>query len=344
MSKIKERHPLSGISGIPLLCMVCLSLLFITACQTIGPTATDAVGQPLQTESPASLQNVTQPSPAVTDTLTNTPLPATDTPDIPRTESTSTPYPDDFWMDLPVIPNELSDHVREVYKKGLEMGNDPHVFTKIGDCNSMSPDFLAGFGGNYDLGENTSLQPAIDYFKGAFRLPNQATNPGTTTSRVLVSLWTNDQCEANEIMLDCQYRLDNPSIAIIALGTIDAKYHQRDPQAFERNMRVIIESTLSRGIVPVLATKADNIEGDNSINATIARLAMEYELPLWNFWKAAQPLVNHGLQPDLEHLNKWSDPPSTDFSLPISMDYGKEVKNFTALQVLDFLMQELAVP
>lgn len=344
MSKTKERHPVSNISGILLLCMVCLSLVFITACQTTASSAADEIGQLLQTESPASPPTVTQPSPVVTGTRANTPLPAANTPDLSPTESTSTPYPDDFWMDLPIIPNELSDRVRDVYKKGLEMGNDPHIFTKIGDCNSMSPDFLAGFGGNYDLGENTSLQPAIDYFKGSFRLPNQATNPGTTTSRILVSLWTGDQCEANEIMLDCQYRLDNPSIAIIALGTIDAKYHQQDPQAFERNMRVIIENTLSRGIVPVLATKADNIEGDNSINAAIARLAMEYEIPLWNFWKAAQPLVNHGLQPDLEHLNKWSDPPSTDFSLPISMEYGKEVKNLTALQVLDFLMKELAAP
>ena len=32
-------------------------------------------------------------------------------------------------------------------------------------------------------------------------------------------------------------------------------------------MRIIIEDTIAQGIVPILGTKADNFEGDNSINA-----------------------------------------------------------------------------
>lgn len=324
-----------------------LGLILLTACQN-----TSAASLPTVTnEAIVSVeQTLTDPAPVTSSTQTPVELPtetlnATSEAPQPSSTPSPSPTPEDFWQQLPVIPTELSDKMREVYQKGIAMGNDPHTFTKLGDCNSMSPDFLHGFGGMYDLGKDYAyLQPAIDYFQKSFRLANQSTNPGTTTSRLLVSLWTNDLCKPDEIMLDCQFRLDNPSIAIIALGTIDAKYHQQDPEAFERNLRVIIESTLERGIVPVLATKADNIEGDNSINATIARLAMEYELPLWNFWKAVQPLENHGLKPDGEHLNSWSGPPATDFSLPISMEYGKEVKNITALQMLNFLMQQLADP
>lgn len=314
---------------------IALFTVFVTACQP----------QPALTEPPTQQVTATQPPTISTvapqDTAT---APPTETA-TPAPSPTATMYPVGFWKDLPVIPSSLSDRAREIYQQGLAMGNDPHVYTKVGDCNSMSPDFLAGFGGQYNLGRDfTYLQPVIDYYKKSFRLPNQATNPGTTTSRVLVSLWNNDECLPNEPMLECQYRVDNPSIAIIMLGTIDAKTHQQQPEVYEQNLRVIIEKTISLGILPVLTTKADNIEGDESINETIARLAMEYELPLWNFWKAAQPLVNHGLQPDGEHLNYWSGPPSTDFSLPIALEYGKEVKNLTALKLLQFLMEELPVP
>lgn len=316
-----------------------ISILLLTACQQVNREAPAATSLPTESETePAPIPSLVESSVSTSTAEIDTPEPDpvfTETP-------TPTELPQGFWQDLPVIPDGVSYAMREVYQKGLAMGNDPRVFTKLGDCNSKSPDFLHGFGGMYNLGEFGYLQPAIDYYQGAFRMPNQATNPGTTTSRLLSSLWNNDQCLANEIMLDCQYRLDNPSVVIISLGTIDAKYHYLDPSAFERNLRVIIERSLEEGIVPVLGTKADNIEGDHSINETIARLAIEYELPLWNFWKAAQDTVNHGLLPDLEHLNSWSGPPATDFSLPISMEYSKEVKNITALQMLDLLMRELA--
>jgi hypothetical protein len=315
-----------------LILIVAVSLVVLTACQQTA--------EPSQLPTSALAAEEADTQPARTATPVNT-IQVTST---PTKTSIPTELPENFWQDLPVIPTEISDAMREVYQRGLSMGNDPRIFTKLGDCNSMSPDFLHGFGGLYNLGEYTYLQPVIDYYQHSFRLPNQATNPGTTTSRLLSTLWTGEACMGDELMIDCQYRLDNPSIVIISLGTIDAKYNYLDPAAFERNLRVIIESTLARGIVPVLTTKADNIEGDNSINETIARLALEYELPLWNFWRAAQNAVNHGLEPDLEHLNTLTGPPATDFSVPISIEYGKEVKNLTGLQLLEFLMHELAAP
>lgn len=321
-----------------------VGLLVLTACSQTGLSPvlppTPSISPEVVNQTPLATVQPTLTVAATADAATGT----TETTVISTETQAPTELPQGFWQDLPVIPDGISDAMREVYKKGLEMGNDPHIFTKLGDCNSKSPDFLHGFGGMYNLGEYSYLQPSIDYFHDAFRMPNQATNPGTTTSRLLSSLWNNDQCLANEIMLDCQYRLDNPSFVIIALGTIDAKYHHLDPKAFERNLRVIIEKSLERGIVPIIGTKADNIEGDYSINETIARLALEYEIPLWNYWKAVQDCINHGLLPDLEHLNSWSGPPATDFSLPISMDYGKEVKNITGLQMLEFLIKELAEP
>jgi hypothetical protein len=82
--------------------------------------------------------------------------------------------------------------------------------------------------------------------------------------------------------------------------------------------------------VPVLATKADNLEGDFAINASIARLAYQFEIPLWNFWLAVQPLPDHGLQADDEHLTYAEN----DFGNPETLKYAWPVRNLTALQAL----------
>ena len=55
------------------------------------------------------------------------------------------------------------------------------------------------------------------------------------------------------------------------------------------------EELLARGVVPILSTKADNREGDNRLNLETAQLAVEYNLPLWNFWPVTDDLPNRGL-------------------------------------------------
>ena len=166
-----------------------LGLLSLVACQPGTPPAATA-SQALETIPAAPL---TTADPATATTAPATPQPASETSALaepvisPTAEPTSSPapaaYPVGFWQELPVLPETISERAREIYRKGIAMGNNPHIFTKLGDCNSKSPDFLHGFGGMYDLGEFAYLQPAIDYWKDSFRLPNQATNPGTTTSR-----------------------------------------------------------------------------------------------------------------------------------------------------------------
>jgi hypothetical protein len=117
------------------------------------------------------------------------------------------------------------------------------------------------------------------------------------------------------------------------LGTNDV-WHL---DTFDGNMRQIIEFSIDNGVLPVLATKADNAEGDERINATIAGLAWEYDLPLWNFWAAVQPLPDHGLLEDQIHLT-WGP---NRFDRPQSLQRAWTVRNLTALQVLDSLWRSL---
>jgi hypothetical protein len=315
----------------------CLLLVLLAACSGSQVGRSSAV--PSSTQLAATQPPATDaPVPAIAHTATPT---YTEIPVSPTLVPTKTALPADFWQRLPIIPVQISPRVREIYQSGLAMGNHAHIFSRIGDCASAAPAFLVGFDRNTNLGDYTYLQPALDFYKGSFERPSLAAKAGLNSAGLLTTLWTGEQCLKNETLLDCQYRLDRPSFAFISIGTNEAYYVHENPGSFERNMRIIIEDTIAQGIVPVLSTKADNVEGDDSINATIARLALEYEIPLWNFWLAVQPLPDHGMV-EPEHLSSVSYANFTDFSIPNSLQYGMQVRNLTALQMLNFLREQLA--
>ena len=265
-------------------------------------------------------------------TLTPTPESGTlRTPSIPAPSETSRPiYDPSTWKDLPVIP-EIPDHVKQIYFLGIQNGNDPQAFSKIGDCESSTTWYLADFDLGpefYNLGPYEDLEGVINHFSGSFERLSLAAGRGFTTASVLSSVWADPKlCEPNESVLACEYRLQNPSIALITMGTNDAS----KIEFFEKNMRQIIEFTLEEGIIPVLATKADNFEGDHEINEIIARLAYEYDIPLWNFWAAVQPLYRHGLQDDQVHIT-WA---ANNFGDAAVMQNAWPVRNLTALQMLN---------
>ncbi len=300
---------------------------------------------PAHATAPVTLtQTVTTntPLPAANAEAINNPLPAISI----ALTATVTPSPD-FWEDLPVVPTSVSDRVRKIYQRGLETGNDPHAFSKVGDCNSVNPYFLA----DYDLGQNTYnlgnyayLQPTIGYFAGSFSRTSLAAKKGLSTAGVLAPLWADwKYCSSNETPLDCEFRIHRPSFAIISLGTNEAYDVKLDRSPFEPRLRRIIEHSIDQGIVPILSTKADNDEGDNYINYVTARLALEYDLPLWNFWKAMQPLPQQGMRSS-DHLTFAPTKSFTDFSEPEYLEYGMQVRNLTALEVLDVIRRELAQP
>ena len=106
-------------------------------------------------------------------------------------------------------------------------------------------------------------------------------------------------------------------------------------------MRQIVEYTISQGVVPILGTKADDVEGNNSINIEIAIIANEYDIPMWNFWAAAHPLPNNGFDTGLNdgfHLSFARN----FFDEPKNMLNAWPWRNLTALQVLDAMRNGLS--
>jgi hypothetical protein len=248
---------------------------------------------------------------------------------------TATASPDD-WMELPVIP-VVADEVIDIYRLGQSLGNNPRAFSKIGDCGSTPAWFLGDFDRGprfYKLGNYQYLQGVIDYYHGSFDRTSLAARSGFNTSALFVPLWADREfCASDESPLGCEYRNQKPSIAFIMLGANDV-WH---PQEFEPQMRRIIEYFIGNGVIPILTTKPDNQEGDWSINATIARLAYEYKVPLWNFWRAANPLPDNGLQEDQVHLT-WG--PNL-FDDPEVMKQAWPVRNLTALQTLNAVWEKI---
>ena len=278
----------------------------------------------------------TTPEPLPPPTNTSQPVTIQVNTEVPITPN---PISCDDWQTWPVIP-ALSRNMHELYELGQAAGNNPRAFSKIGDGEISAAWFFTVFdlgGDHYDLGPYQNLLPVIEYFDGSFERIGMAAKRGFNTNRILDDFATDlALCESGESPLSCELRLHRPAFAILSLGTNQA--WRRDE--FETGMRQILDVLLSKNVIPILSTKGDNLEGDHSINRTIACLAQEYDVPLWNFWSAIQPLPNHGLQPDLEHLTYGIN----DFDDADAMQSAWTLRNLTALQVLDAVWRAVASP
>lgn len=233
----------------------------------------------------------------------------------------------------------------DIFKSGQAKGNHANVFTLVGDSNTDNPAFLQPLDrGDYNLGDYAYLEDTIKYFKGSFARSqsSHAAVGGFNTTKVLDPANSGSGCDRTETPLDCEYRITKPSIALILLGTGD----QHTWQGFEARYRTIIQDTINQGIIPVLITKGDSLESrDNTapygyINAIIARLSREYDVPLLDLHQAIAPLPNTGFNPDGFHYNTPPDGKSCYF-LGDWMRYGYTIRNLTALQMLDAIRRHV---
>ena len=304
--------------------LITAAALLLSAC---APASTQSV-QDASTQAAVSDENTPSPqptNPATEDTaLAEAIIKIANEADPLPYDPAATHLPPEDWRDWPIVP-ELSERARVIYQRGLAMGTNPQAFSKVGDCQSIKEVLLGMYDqpGNYVLRDRDQpLQETIDHFAGSFNRDGQAVKGGFNAASVLSPLWADpENCQAGENPIECEIRIHKPTFVIISL---EVWWEGRSVERYEEYMRRIIEYTIDHGAVPILSTKADNVEGDHSINLATARLAYEYDLPLWNFWLAAQALSNRGLDPDRPdgfHLSKqaWNE------------------RSYTALKTLDHL-------
>jgi hypothetical protein len=196
------------------------------------------------------------------------------------------------WKVWPVIPEGIDPSLQKVYERGLELGNDPQAFSLFGDCQARPADFFGVFETDPELVASLSseLQEVIAHFEGSFNRESPTAQDATTPGSLLWTQWHRGEygCTFAETPVECELRIHRSSFVIIQIGT---HFESRNTEY----LRKIILQLMDAGVVPILATKADNREHDERINHDMALLAAEYDLPLWNFWAALSDLPERGL-------------------------------------------------
>ena len=330
-----------------MLAAVPLLLLVLAACGPAGltiPQSMAAIGNP----APRSLASAT-PSPTPRPVATARPIPTTAPTTTPTTTptatATATPAPTPtptptrdpatLVNGVPVeafviMPPETQANVRRIFARGQELGRNPRHFSKLGDSISLTSAYLVRFDQDkYNLGVYSDLQPTIDYYKDSWERFGMAV-------RIGLHAWVGfrpgeadaAKCLPEEHMVACEFRLHNPSVLLIRLGTNDTARGD----AFERAMRHAIEYSIENGVIPVLSTKADRYEGDNRHNETMRALAAEYHIPLWDFDLIVGTLPDRGLGGDTVHLTTYA---VNDYTDPATLSFGYPLSDLSGLMTLD---------
>lgn len=262
------------------------------------------------------------------------PIPTSTRPPVSSSTPAPTLLPEEIgldpedWMNWPVLPI-ITKEIQEVYELGQSLGRDAKAFSIFGDCQSTPEEFLGIYENSREYFSELPeyLQETVDYFEGSLSHDSPTVKSGTTTGALLWEAWHEGRygCQPGERPIDCEIRNNNPAFTIISVGT---HYEKRNAYYLE----IIIEELLSKGIIPILSTKADNREGDHRINLETAQLAVKYNLPLWNFWAATSHLPDNGLiiQEGNEFLGKI-----------YFKEEVKDIHRLTALQTLDKLRRTL---
>ncbi len=345
-------------------------LLLILLILLVGACAPQPTPTPEPTRTLAPLPNVP----------TLTPIGVTAAPGTPFLLSTSTPLLEPTLVptlapptavtlgDVPAMERRLNDtplfqnisgaRARQIFAAGQGRGNRANVFTTIGDSNTTNGDFLQPIGMGADVycdwGTYDDLHASVTYFsvppiapdRNSFTHHSQAAGKGFNSAAVLDPFWASEEvCQRGESSLMCEFRLVQPSVAIIMLGGIDI--NDMDTDQYGSNMRSIVETAIAQGVIPVLTTfvvlpsRGEVYERSLEFNMALLDIASSEGTPLINLWTAAQSLPDDGIGPDHTHL-KAVVGSFCSFD-GAQQQYGGTLRNLLTLQALDTLRRDVLI-
>jgi hypothetical protein len=201
-----------------------------------------------------------------------------------------------YWREWPVVP-DLSPHAEQILLEAARNTRlDLNTFSKVGDCQMVAGTFLAGYAsGKYKTPEG--YESTVEWFAESMLSESVTAERGLGISSALNPMFGlaagYDQCFRNETPLDCELRTRHPVVVVIGMGT---NWIPNASLSFDKYLRDLVDTILTTGAVPILATKADNVEGDWKLNEVIVQVAYDYDLPLVNVWRSVRDLPGHGLE------------------------------------------------
>lgn len=270
-----------------------LLLFTLVICLGVSSCGVESTPTPVMTLVSATPEVISIYSPTLTarPSVTATEIPVTPQPTLAFTPQARSLDPDD-WKNWPVVPSHIDPTLKKVYERGLSLGNDPHAFSIFGDCQARPDEFFGVFEEDTDLVASLppELRETVENFRGSFNRESSTAQDGTTPGALIWTQWHRGEygCTFDETPVACELRIHRPSVVIIQIGS---HFESRNAEYLQR----IILQLMDAGVIPILATKADNREMDERVNRDMALLASEYDLPLWNFWAAVSDLPNRGL-------------------------------------------------
>jgi hypothetical protein len=265
---------------------------------------------------------------------------------------------------VPRIDAAMKDRLRAVYLAGQAAGNHRDVFAKVGDSITAMPDFLVAIGcGDVEWGRwEAGLSPVVERWSAAVPRgwelePCAASNSFTRVGSAAFPGWkVGDLLRPHvprpadcpppvDVAVRCELHQLRPSVALLEIGTNDmvlADGETLDPGGFERwrgELRQVIQEILDAGVIPVVSTLPPrrNPPATEPLpprwNAEVVRIARELQVPLWDYWLALQSASQTGMSYDWVHPSP--APTGAGDLRDAAMDWGFNVRNLTALQVLE---------
>ncbi|MEL6526366.1 MAG: SGNH/GDSL hydrolase family protein, partial [Chloroflexota bacterium] len=273
----------------------------------------------------STAESASSSSAVVTNTPTLRPVMATATQEItPFPEYTDAQYAEITYQEaldlLAETPRYIMpiEHVRLIYARGQMRGLDSSFILSVGDCNTESRWYLESLlddepgeeGVDSSFFQTDTVQSTVSYFSQAFGYKGQSVNTGLNAASVMDPFWADvNLCASGLSPLTCDYDNLDPFASLIMFGANDINV--LSTAGYERAMRDIIETTLDRDIIPILSTfsvrRVDGVATDAYIagvrfNAVLVQLAVEYNIPLVNFWGASRNIPGNGIMEDNAHL------------------------------------------
>lgn len=243
----------------------------------------------------------------------------------------------------------INDYTKIIFERGKSLGNRPTVFSKIGDSITAAAFTLSPVGeGMFTLGDYWYLRPVIEFYtlddartSNSFFNKSLAAATGWNSETLLDAAYSDKAiCYPNESPLECEYRVVQPSVALIMIGSNDVGFIGES--VFRNNLSRIVELSITKGVIPILTTippRIDrpevNLRVDN-FNDVILDTAIIYNVPVLDYFSAMVRLPALGLSTDGVHPNVsgqgYRD--AANFTGD-NLNYGYVIRNLTMLTALD---------
>ncbi len=277
------------------------------------------------------------------------------------TVNVSSPTPGFDLMAYPVLPDinpAMAQSLQQLYQSAVaNFGVEGNAFAKVGGAMTENQDFLVPFGTDnpgINLGNYGYLQGTIDYYRaGSVRPADPSINAFNANSaaasdaefnadQLITPVVLEPRCEGVAATpLGCEYAVTKPAIALISFDPANVVY--MDPSVFRSTLQSLVQTTMTEyGVIPVLATipatQGVSTEQLTEYNRAIVEVATQFGgtgIPLWNLWRAMQ---ERGIDRPAQ-----TAPEGAANLTEGALSYGFNMRNLTALQVLDTVRQAAGI-